>query len=107
MLLLCLFTVSFFLLNSVAPSEQLTTYTVCSWKNRATTIKGKAIRAGQTFTKVSDIKFASTGDWVIGIYGVGSSRKANKFTRVHIGFTFKTEITQERTAPDEKECFSN
>ena len=107
MLLLCLFAVSFFLLNSVVPSEQVTTYTVCSWKNRTTTIKGRAIRAGQTFTKADDIKFASTGDWVIGIYRVGSSRKANKFTRVRTIFSFKTEITQERTAPDEKECFSN
>lgn len=85
MLLLCLFTVSFFLLGSNVNHQGAIRYTARGWSSNSIKINNVPIRDGQVFYGGKQIKFNAIGEWVEASYFVGGTEKGRKFSRKKVG----------------------
>jgi hypothetical protein len=102
MLLLCLFTVSFFLLGSNVNQQGAITYTVRGWNSNRIKIKNAPIRNGQVFYGGKQISFNAIGDSVKASYFIGHTEKGRIFTRKKRGSRVYIDSTS-YFIPNEKE----
>lgn len=93
MLLLCLFTVSFFLLGSNVNQQGAIRYTVRGSSSDEIKIKNAPIKTGQVFYGGKQISFNATGDWVRASYFIGQTERGRIFTRKRRGFKVYIDST--------------
>ena len=86
-------------------SEQLTTYTVCSWNSSTgILIKNRRIYLGQTFNSKADITFSRSNQEVLATYGRESAPLGRLF-KYRCSPASRCSIVEQRvSAPDQKEC---
>lgn len=86
-------------------SEQLTTYTVCSWNSSAgILIKNRRIYLGQTFNSKADITFSRANQEVLATYGRESAPLGRLFKYKCTPAGRCSIVEQRVSAPDQKEC---